>query len=345
MKNLLKLFIFSLAVVLIGGCAGVKPIETNPMGSSLQDICKRYNIQWQFDSVTQVVLLDYKGHKAKALIGSPIVLIEHEKITLDAPLRRINSTIYVPEDFEDKVIGSFGAVPSRVGYAGQASNLKFRTIVVDAGHGGKDPGAKGFSGVKEKDVNLDIAKRLKTLLTEAGIKVVMTRETDVFITLPGRTEIATKANADLFVSIHANSNPTKRMEGLEVYYVKTSVKSDLDEDQRRKNDRMFLSKMEAGTNPVLGPIVSDMMYQLKVAESGKLAMRMVHDIAEGVRTPNRGARHARFFVVRNTLMPAVLVETGFLTNKQEEKRLNSSEYRQKLAESIARSILTYASTP
>jgi N-acetylmuramoyl-L-alanine amidase len=172
----------------------------------------------------------------------------------------------------------------------------------------------------------------------------MTRTSDVFLTLNERTEIATKANADLFISIHANSNPSRRMQGVEVYFVKTSNKRDLDEEQRQKNERMFLKKLDASNNSVVQSIVADMMYQLKVSESGRLAMRLVHDISSDMETPNRGARHARYFVVRNTLMPAVLVETGFLTNKQEERKLTSSSYRQKLAESIARSILTYAST-
>ncbi len=344
MKIISRFFIGVFAVSLICGCHTLTPPGTIISGVSLQDICKKYNIQWQLDSVTQVVLLEYKNHKAKALIGSPVVLIGQEKIILEAPLRRVSSSIYVPDDFELKVIGTIGTPQFKWGFQGDLSNLKVHTIVIDPGHGGKDPGAKGYSGVKEKDIVFDISKRIKTLLSEAGLKVVMTRDSDEFITLPGRTEIATKANADLFVSIHANSMPDRRTEGIEVYYVQTRGKHDLDEEQRQRNEKIFARNLNASSLSVVGPIVSDMMYQLKISESSKVAMRLVHDVSLAVHAPNRGARHARYFVVRNTLIPAVLIETGYLTNKQEEKRLDSESYRQKLAESIVRSILAYAST-
>jgi len=328
----------------MSGCQ-TPPISLQPpSGVSLQDICKQYNIQWQFDNVTQVVFLEYKGHKAKALVGSPVVLVGQEKIILAGAIQRVNSNIYVPGDFESKVVGSFGAVHSKLGFTGELSSLRIHSIVIDPGHGGKDPGAKGYGGLKEKDVVLDIAKRLKDLLSEAGLKVIMTRDSDVFISLNERTEIATRAEADVFVSIHANSNPLRRTQGIEVYYVKTHEKRDLDEEQRQKNERIFLKNLHAVARNNVQAIVADMMYQLKIAESAKLAMRIVHDTSSDVEIPNRGARHARYFVVRNTLMPAVLIETGFLTNKQEEKKLNSSEYREKMAQSIARSILAYASS-
>lgn len=333
-----------IALVLISGCATLTPPPTTTAGIPLQDICKKYNVQWQFDSVTQVILLEYKDHKAKALLGSSVVLIGQQKITLSAPLRRINSSIYVPSDFESKIIGTFGPPIPKIGFGGSVANLKVRTIVIDPGHGGKDPGAKGYSGVKEKEVVLDIALRLRNILREAGLNVIMTRDSDTYPTLIQRTEMASKNEVDLFVSIHANSNPVRRTQGIEVYYVKTQEKRDLDEEQRQKNERMYLRSLNATPVPAVGGIVADMMYQLKTTESCKLAMRIVHDASAQVEAPNRGARHARFFVVRNTLMPAILIETGYLTNRQEERRLNSSEYRQKLAESFARSILAYASS-
>ena len=343
MAQYLKLFLLLWATTLIWGCATVPPVST-PSAISLEDVCKRYNIQWQFDNVTQVVLLEHKDHKAKALVGSAVVLIGQEKITLSSPLRRKNSTIFVPDDFESKVIGPFGAVRSKLGFSVEVASLKIHTIMIDAGHGGKDPGAKGFAGVREKEVVLDIAKKLKVLLQEAGLKVMMTRESDSYPSLEQRTKMASDKDIDFFVSIHANSMPSRKIQGVEVYYVKTQHKRDLDEEQRRDNEKMFTKSLNSTSSKALNGIVADMMYQIKVGESGKMAMRLAHNIAQDLSIPNRGARHCRYFVVRNTLQPAVLVETGFLTNKQEEKRLNSSEYRQRLAESIARSILTYASS-
>ena len=129
---------------------------------------------------------------------------------------------------------------------------------------------------------------------------------------------------------------------MEVYYVKTRDKNDLDEEQRQKNEKIFARKLDMADAPPLREIVSDMMYTVKTAESAKLARTIVEKGAHYAGIPNRGARACRFFVVRNTLVPAVLVEVGYLTNRHEEKRLNSSGYRQKIAEAIARSIVSYA---
>ena len=325
------------------GCAG-RPamVSKAPSGIPLKDICAHYNISWQWDGVTQVVILEYKGNKAKGLVGSNIILVGKEKVMLSVPLRRENSTIYVPEDFEARVITPFGITPGLPVIRTDWSKLKVHAVMLDPGHGGKDPGAAGPSGVKEKEVVLDIAKRLKALLEEYGLKVMMTRREDAFISLSERTELTSKSDADLFVSIHANSNPVRRTQGMEAYYVKTKDKKDLDEDQRRDNEKAFVHKLNANSSSVLTGIVADMMYTLKTAESARLAETIVREGSRYVETPNRGVRTCRFFVVRNTLIPAVLVEVGFLTNRQEERKLHSSSYRQKLAEAIARSILNYA---
>ena len=249
----------------------------------------------------------------------------------------------VPDDFESKVLAPFGIIPGGPGTQQGWSNLKIRSIVIDAGHGGKDPGAQGHAGVKEKNIVFDVAKRVKGMLEEAGLKVIMTRDSDTFISLPQRTEITSKSNADLFVSIHANSNPVKKTQGIEVYYVRTSNHRDLQEDQRTANEKIFTKQLNLKYSPRLKGIISDMMYAHKTAESAPLAQRIVRESSSYVNAPNRGARTCRFFVVRNTLVPAVLIEIGYLTNRQEEAKLNTSTYRQKLAETISQSILKYAS--
>ena len=314
---------------------------TTPKGIPLQDVCDRYQVQWQWDGVTQVVLLEYHGNKAKALVGSPVVVVGKERLTLSAALRRDKSVIYVPEDFEQKVLAPFGVLTPSFTKADMATT-RIKTVVVDAGHGGKDFGAKGVTGVFEKDVNLDIARRLRDILQGAGIKVIMTRDTDEFITLEGRTEIATKSDADIFISIHADSNPSRQMHGVQVYYVKTNTKKDLDEEQRQTNERDFLRQLNARRNSTLQGIVADMMYNWKVPASVQLAETIVRHTSLEAQAFNRGTKSCRFFVVRNTVIPAVLVESGFLTNRQEEKKLNTPAHRQKLAEGIAHSILDYA---
>lgn len=337
-----QVYFFLILVFILPGCGGrtVKPQE--PLkGIPLQEVCDQYHVQWQWDGVTQVVLMQYQGNKAKALVGSNTVLVGRDKIMLSAPLRREKSVIYVPQDFESKVLAPFGVITKGIPRA-DLTTTRVRTIVIDPGHGGKDPGTKGMTSLTEKEVNLDIAKRLKELLQEAGLKVIMTRQTDVFVTLPGRTEIASKSDADLFVSIHANSSPNRKTDGIEVYYVRTAFKKDLEEEQRIKNEKMFLKSVNAQYSPSLVNIVGDMMYQRKVEESRKIAAKVARDTSRETLALNRGAKNCRFAVVRNTLIPAILVEVGYLSNREEERRLNTASYRQKVAEGIAHSVIEYA---
>ncbi|MBI3314854.1 MAG: N-acetylmuramoyl-L-alanine amidase [Candidatus Omnitrophica bacterium] len=329
-------------MLFVSGCATVPlPVSAPLPGISLNSVCDRYNVAWQFDGVTQVVLLEYKGAMAKALVGSPVVLVGKEKVILSAPLRRRQGIIYVPEDFESRVLAPFGGTPGRRGLIADMSVSKIRTIVIDPGHGGKDPGAS-VTGTKEKNVVLDIAKRLRGLLEGAGFKVIMTRARDEFVSLAERTAVASRPEVDLFVSIHANSNPSAKTRGVEAYYVRTVDKKDLDEDQRRMNEKAFAKNLNMEYSPLLAGIVAQMMYDHKIYESRKLAEEIAGGVSRDVGAPNRGARASRFFVVRNTVTPAVLVETGFLTNAQEEQKLNSGGYRQRMAEAITRSIIDYA---
>ena len=196
----------------------------------------------------------------------------------------------------------------------------------------------------EKEIVLDVAQRLKMLLEGAGVKVIMTRDTDEFISLPERTIIAAKSGADLFVSVHVNSNQDHAVSGLLVYYLDTIGRKDTYEEQRKENAQTYLQTLSATNSATMLAIVTDMMNTLKTAQSQRLAKYIIREGRDtaGVKVRGDGIRICRFFVVRNTLIPAVLVETGFLSNRQEHAKLISSVYRQKLAEIIARGILDYA---
>jgi len=340
---ILRILICFLLVLTLPGCGGSPVVApTLPSGIALQDVCDRYHVSWQWDGVTQVVMLEYKGNKAKALVGSPVVLLGREKIVLSSPLRRDHSTIYVPEDFEDKVLAPFGVSMGRMPQLEGFSRV--HAIVIDAGHGGKDQGTMAPSGMNEKEIVLDIAKRLRVLLEGSGIKVIMTRDTDQFITLPQRTQIAAQSGADLFISIHVNSNQDKAIHGLLVYYIETIEKRYLTEAQRKINEHIFTQRLNPVASRTLQTIVADMMEALKTAQSQKLAKMIVREARQEGRLNVRGdgMRFCHFYVVRNTLVPAVLVETGFLSNRQERAKLVSPDHRQKIAEIIARGVLDYA---
>ncbi|MBD2665213.1 N-acetylmuramoyl-L-alanine amidase [Richelia sinica] len=171
-------------------------------------------------------------------------------------------------------------------------------VLIDPGHGGKDPGAIGIGGVREKDIILPISQRIAEVLQQNGVQVVMTRNADYFVTLPGRVEMAARARADVFVSIHANSAGAGRPEvsGLETYYY----------------------------------------------DNGLQLARAVHNrILQSVNVRDRGVRRARFYVLRKSSMPSILVETGYLTGRDDVAKLQNSAYQNQMAEAIAQGILQY----
>jgi len=171
-------------------------------------------------------------------------------------------------------------------------------VVIDPGHGGKDPGAIGLRGLQEKNVILPISKRIAALLEQQGIQVVMTRDSDYFVDLGPRTVMADRVNANLFVSIHANSMPANRTDinGLETYYY----------------------------------------------DSGQRLARTIHNsILGSIDIRDRGVRKARFYVLRKSSMPSVLVEVGFVTGVVDSPRLGTTAYQNQMAEAIARGILQY----
>jgi N-acetylmuramoyl-L-alanine amidase len=333
-------------ILFLHGCASapVAPV-VKPVGIPLQEVCDRYHVAWQWDGITQVVMMEYRGTISKALVGSATVLVGQQQINLSAPLRRENSTIYVPSDFESKVLAPFGVPVISGGLSPVVSSSRVHAIVIDAGHGGKDLGTMDPARqMHEKAIVLDVARRVKALLESAGIKVIMTRDSDDFIPLPERTVIASRSGADLFVSIHVNANQDHSVNGFLVYYLESVGRREMDEPQRKENEETYLQSLSAVNSPTLRSIATDMMDLVKSMQSKKLARCIVREARQepGVKVRGDGIRNCHFFVVRNTLMPAVLVETGFLSNRMEHSKLVSSVYRQKMAEVIARGILDYA---
>jgi N-acetylmuramoyl-L-alanine amidase len=340
-KNLFfikKIILVAALGLIMAGCATHPPVTIETQEAELKQLCDTYKVAMQWDSTTQVIALSKNGATAMALVGSNMVVIGDEKIALSGPVRRSHSRLLVPADFKRKVIDRLGARP---GFA----IAKFREIIIDAGHGGKDPGARGRSGLKEKTVVLDIAKRLKKNLEEEGIKVIMTRGRDEFISLKERTEIACRSKADLFISVHANSSRNRGVQGVEVYYLRDLGLTEKRDPNLKDNRRIkFRHFNMTNSSSALEGILTDMMESYKQSESRRLSFYLSKKTPSGMRAESRGSKSAGFFVLRNTLIPAILVEVGFLSNSHEEKLLNTGLYRQKVADSIAKGILDYAGT-
>ncbi len=342
LQLVLKLYI----LFFLGGCVSLpsEPFRVEPIKAELllKDICKQNNIYWQWDSISQVVTLNLPRGEAKLLVGSNIVLVAGTEIILDEPIRISKSSVVVPRDFEIKVIGDLSVRSMDID---KCILQKVQSVVIDAGHGGKDSGAIGRSGIYEKHVVLDISKRVKKILQRNKLKVVMTRDNDDFETLKRRTEIACDEKVDIFVSIHANSSLSRSASGVEVYSLQDLDRVGKNEDQRKINTKIMFKGLSMDQNSSdLQDIISDMLYVRKKPESDLLAQKVVDRISKLTKASNRGVKESKFFVVRNTLMPAILVEVGFLSNPKEERLLNTSAYRQKIAVGLSRGILDYASS-
>ena len=211
------------------------------------------------------------------------------------------------------------------------------TVVLDAGHGGKDPGSQGKYGTKEKDVVLDITKRVGRLLEKnAGIKVVYTRDEDVFIGLIDRTKMANDANGKLFVSVHANSNKNRKIQGFETYLLRPGKSEDAIEVASRENAVIKLEEKTGQYDNLTGEnlIMATMAQSMFMKESEDLAAIIQMELDKRLNTPNRGVKQAGFYVLIGASMPNVLVEVGFISNPAEEKKLKQAVHKQRIAESI-----------
>lgn len=223
----------------------------------------------------------------------------------------------------------------------QQLGLKVNTIVLDPGHGGKDPGAIGRGGLKEKDVTLKLAMMLKEKLTrEAGAKIILTREADVFIPLEERTAIANSQDADLFVSIHVNASPRRAASGIETYILSLSN----NEEARRVAARENATSTRSVSD--LEFILNDLIKTAKTNDSAKLASVVQDNLVTGLRKKfdsvrSNGVKGAPFYVLVGTKMPAVLVEVSFISNPDEEKRLRDEAYLNEVVEGIAAGIMHY----
>jgi len=222
----------------------------------------------------------------------------------------------------------------------RALGLKIERVVIDPGHGGHDTGTIGPTGLKEKDVVLDLALRLGRLVNERlGSQVIFTRTDDTYVSLEARTELANEVKADLFISLHANSSRLRSAAGPEAYYLNFTTDASALEVAAREN------APSARTIHELQDLVLKIAQKEKVQESREFAASMQKALYSGLRSgKNRGVKRAPFLVLVGAQMPSVLVEVAFLSNPREERLLKQPEYRQRIAEALYRGLFNYAST-
>jgi N-acetylmuramoyl-L-alanine amidase len=219
---------------------------------------------------------------------------------------------------------------------------RLQRLILDPGHGGKDPGAVGRGGTLEKEVVLDVALRLKSRLEGYGFEVLLTRECDEHVPLVRRSQYAAEQKANLFISIHANAAENRSACGFETYFL-SEAKTDWERAVAARENAVI--EYERGDSASLGDelelILADLAQNEYLVESSQLAATIQERAVPQARVLDRGVRQANFYVLRQNYMPAVLVECGFISNASEEKLLRSPQHRDRLADGISRGIVEF----
>ena len=221
---------------------------------------------------------------------------------------------------------------------------KIEVVIIDAGHGGKDPGAIGRRGLKEKVVVLDIARRTEKLLNKTRkVKVILTRRRDEFVSLDNRVKTANRTRGGLFVSIHTNSHLSKSAGGFETFYLGRTKTSAAKAVAMMENSVLELEERPFMLD--LGKELNKILWDLRLnefrIESRELAGVVQTNLDERLSLKNRGVKEAPFYVLRGVAMPGALVETAFISNRREEALLKRASFRESIAHAICNSILQY----
>ena len=345
----------------------------------LDEMISRFSIEHSFDPVFQKGRLYYKSHYMVYKTGYSCSIMDNSIAGSDYPIIRWKGGVYIPLDLGAEILESFynrdvqRIKDKLVIVADEHDDIKnpdkettpvrkeripskkekIGFIILDAGHGGKDPGAIGKGGLKEKTITLKLVKKVEALLKKrmVNIKIKTTRNTDRFIELAERADIANrelkKDTNGMFVSIHVNASISSRISGFETYFLSQNPTN---EEARKtaalENNVVILENQGSGKKKYedVDYVEALMMTTQIQKESSLLADSVQKGIDKNIKEfKSRGVHKADFFVLRGSLMPAVLVEVGFITHQKEIKLLKTDEYQDKLAEGIVDGIITFIS--
>ncbi|MBI2061728.1 MAG: N-acetylmuramoyl-L-alanine amidase [Nitrospirae bacterium] len=288
----------------------------------------------QFDDRTARIVLDLKGHVRADVFALPdpyrIVMDLRNGVDGSAPAEKPARAVKDPSSDSVSIA--------------QSAGLKIRRIVIDAGHGGKDPGAIGHKGLREKAVALALARKLREAIKrDLKLEAVLTRDQDEFLPLEERTAKGEALKGDLFVSIHLNANPQRHVSGIATYSLNFTYSDEESRIVAARENQMSEDKMSD-----LEVILGDLARTELINESSLLAPLVQKSIIKSVRkiapdAKDLGAKHAPFFVLTAN-MPSVLIEASFITNPTEAKRLRDEKYQEAVARGIAEGIHRYINT-
>lgn len=317
---------------------GASYILANPFSKA-----NRFDFAW--DPILKNAVISGPGGLLKCHLGSEYVLTGGKVIRLESKTRIFNNQFLIPLSAAPYLEGLSAPTPAAVPIRAAtlpADAHRIRRVVIDAGHGGRDYGAISPQGTAEKKIVLDIARAVAKELEKQGIETILTRKRDVFIPLGTRANIANKKDADFFISVHANASRSRSLKGFEVYTLSEATDDAALALERAENaslgfERHFFDR----SNTSLKAIVWDLKESENRKDSIRAAEKIVLVVDRSVEISEKRHRSANFYVLRWTECPAVLVETGYLTNRADEKKLKSFTYRQDLAKAIAGGLMGY----
>lgn len=324
-----------LLIMICAGCASV-PARRPDISYAKKEFlelgafCKKYQLEFNFDTLDDTIRLSSSSVDLRLLLSSQVAYYNGRIVSLERTPRYSRGIIFIPSELES----IFAA--KKETFREMLLPATVKTVVLDPGHGGKDPGAISRTGLKEKDINLKVARYLKSELEAEGLKVYLTRDSDKYLTLKERVEFARKCDADIFISIHANANRSRKVKGFEVYYLSdkyfdsASKAVVLAENASFGFDEHYFSKSTR-------QIVWDLICTENNTVSLNFASTLITTFKRmGVEAkPPRGAP---FYVLKYAYIPSVLVEMGYLSNTYEEKLLRKSYYLKQIAHGIALSV-------
>ncbi len=310
---------------------------------SLNEFARRYDFQIDFDPFLKKVYLN-KGDNIELVLAleSSVALLNERALILEESLRVEKGDIRISSKSAREIINRlyYDRSPRLRKEKRVIESYRVQTIVLDPGHGGKDPGAIGASGVKEKDLVLNIANILKSKLEYAGYRVEMTRSDDRYISLWDRVAFANRSGADLFLSIHANSARAKSAAGFEVFYLSEASDEGARALAAAENYPLgFEDSLSKDLN--VQATIWDLLYTENRQSSMKLGRKICLAMDSLVGTRNRGLKSANFYVLRGAQMPAVLVEVGFISNSYEEANLKTWRFKSRIAEALVEGVRSY----
>lgn len=373
MKRLLRVFpvICLAAAVLLTGCSGGR-LRLDPSLKNdivlfgghqylpLARACDAYGIACGWDPYARTATLKKGPYTVVALADCDTILVNGVPKRLGKPVLFTAGTLYVPVSLvgrdlmlmlpDASAAEKGAAAPTAVPALAQPQPQQLPpqqpaglTVVLDSGHGGRDVGAIGrHQRLQEKDYALAVAKKVRRLLEKSNVRVVMTRDSDVFIPLPDRAAVANRLNVDLFVSIHINSSRARFMRGFECYYLSDAADDNARALEALENSSLKLSDA-AGVEHSTGldKTLWDLCLTENRKESAGLAEAICDSIDGSVSIENRGVKTANFYVLRHTSMPSVLVEVCYLSNREDEMKLRNGVFQDRVAEAVARGILRH----